>query len=108
MKKIIALFVLMFAFTFNANAQDKNKATELAKQDTQELAQYLGIQGEVLTDLQTVFKEKHDVLLIEGISEDRKVILSNYVETKLSSLLSQGDLDKLKADKALYKRLTRN
>ncbi|WP_338376226.1 hypothetical protein [uncultured Flavobacterium sp.] len=108
MKKIIALFVLLFAFTFNANAQDRSNAADLAKQDTQEIAQYLGLQGEVLVDLQTVFKEKHEVLLTEGLSEDRKVILSNFVETKLSSLLSQGDLDKLKADTALYKKLTRN
>ena len=38
MKKIIALFVLMFAFTFNANAQDTSKAEALAKQDTHQIA----------------------------------------------------------------------
>ena len=39
MKKIIALFVLMFAFTFNANAQDTSKVESLAKKDTHEIAQ---------------------------------------------------------------------
>lgn len=108
MKKIIALFVLMFAFTFNANAQDTSKVESLAKKDTHEIAQYLKLSGEVLNDLQTIFKEKHQILSTEGISEERKIVLTRFVETKLNSLLSTEQVEKLKLDERLYKKLTQN
>ncbi len=108
MKKIIALFVLMFAFTFNANAQDTSKAEALAKQDTHQIAEYLKLNGEVLNDLQTIFKEKHQILLTEGLSEERKIVLTRFVETKLNSLFTAEQIAKLKLDDRLYKKLTRN
>ena len=108
MKKIITLFVFMLAFTFNANAQEKISTDELAKKDTYEISQYLGLEGSVLTELQTVFKEKHEVLSTKGISEDRKVILTRFVESKFESLLTADQIAKLKYDQELYKKLTQN
>lgn len=97
----------MLAFTFNASAQDNSKAVAKAKQDTQEIAQYLNLSGDILNDLETVFTEKHQTLLIEGISEERKVVLSQYVAAKLENMLTKDQLEKLKFDKTLYTKLTK-
>ena len=45
MKKLIAAFTLMLAFSINANAQDKNtpSAYDLAKKQAAELTEYLGL-----------------------------------------------------------------
>ena len=108
MKKIIALFILMFAFTFNATAQENSRAQELAKNDTHVIAEYLSLKGDVLTDLQAVFLQKHNTLSNEGLSEERKIVLSRFVETKLEALLSNEQIAKLKLDANLYKKLTQN
>ena len=74
MKKIITLFVFMFALSFNANAQEAKTAQELGKVDAYELAQFLNLNGQVVTDLQNLFVSKHQTLLIDGISEERKQV----------------------------------
>ena len=45
MKKLIAAFTLMLAFSINANAQDKNTPStyDLAKKQAAELTEYLGL-----------------------------------------------------------------
>ena len=72
------------------------------------IAEYLKLNGEVLNDLQTIFKEKHQILLTEGLSEERKIVLTRFVETKLNSLFTAEQIAKLKLDDRLYKKLTRN
>ena len=108
MKKIIALFVFMFALSFNANAQEGKTAEELAKQDAVALAQYLEIDGQVVTDLQNLFIEKHRTLLTEGISQERIQVLSDVIEHKLAATLDATQIEKLKADPTLYKKLIKN
>ncbi len=106
MKKIIALFVFMFAF--NANAQDVTQAEELATKDVYAISQFLKLNETALTDLQSVFKEKHLAISQEGISEERKVVMSRFVETKFKSILTTEQFDALKGNNELYEKLTKN
>ncbi|WP_338409111.1 hypothetical protein [uncultured Flavobacterium sp.] len=108
MKKIISLFVFIIALSFNANAQEVISAEVLAKQDAYELAQYLEINGTIVTDLQSLFKMKHETLLTEGISEERIQVLSEMIEHKLAATLNASQIEKLKADPELYKKLIQN
>lgn len=108
MKKIITLFVFMFALSFNANAQEAKTAQELGKVDAYELAQFLNLNGQVVTDLQNLFVSKHQTLLIDGISEERKQVLSNVIEHKLAATLDATQIEKLKNNKELYKKLIKN
>lgn len=98
----------MFALSFNANAQEAKTAAELGKADAQLLADYLQIDGTIVTDLQSLFTMKHETLLTEGISEERKQILSEAIENKLAATLNDGEIAKLKYDKELYKKLIKN
>ena len=108
MKKRIALFVFMFALSFNANAQEEKSAKELGKEDAYALAAYLEISGPIVNDLQNLFVEKHQALLTEGISEERKQVLTEVIEQKLAATLDASQLEKLKADQVLYKKLIKN
>ncbi|WP_339838526.1 hypothetical protein [uncultured Flavobacterium sp.] len=108
MKKIIALFVFMFALSFNANAQEGKTALELGTVDAQALAQYLEISGPIVKDLQNLFVEKHQVLLTEGISEERIKVLTEVIEHKLAATLDANEMEKLKSDQVLYKKLIKN
>lgn len=108
MKKIITLLVFMFALSFNANAQEAKSAKELGKEDAFALAQYLEMSGPIVNDLQNLFTMKHETLLTEGISEERKQVLAEVIEHKLAATLDASQLEKLKADDALYKKLIKN
>lgn len=98
----------MFALSFNANAQEGKTAEELGKQDAVALAQYLEIDGQIVTDLQNLFIEKHRTLLIQGLSQERIQVLSDVIEHKLAATLDAGEIEKLKADPELYKKLIKN
>lgn len=108
MKKIITLFVFMFALSFNANAQEDKSARDLGKEDAYALTEYLQISGPIVNDLANLFTEKHQVLLTEGISEERKQVMAEVVEHKLAATLDASQLEKLKADDTLYKKLLKN
>jgi hypothetical protein len=108
MKKIIALFVFIVALSFNANAQEGKTAQELGKEDAQALVQYLEISGPIVKDLQNLFVEKHHVLLTEGISEERIKVISDLIEHKLAATLDANEMEKLRSDEVLYKKLIKN
>lgn len=105
MKKLVSLFVFILAFSFNTNAQGLKTAEELGKQDAQAVAKYLEISGQVVTDLQGLFTMKHETLLMEGISADRKKVLAEIVEAKLVATLDPTDIEKLKLEPEMYKKL---
>jgi hypothetical protein len=108
MKKIITLFVFIFALSFNANAQEGKTALELGTVDAQALAQYLEISGPIVKDLQNLFVEKHQVLLTEGVSQERINIMTEIIDHKLAATLDASEMEKLKADQVLYKKLIKN
>lgn len=99
---------MFFAFSFNANAQYSKSAAELGKEDATQVAKYLEIEGTIVSDLQSLFTMKHETLLIEGISEERKQVLSEVIEQKLAATFNTGQIQKLKENQELYKKLIRN
>jgi hypothetical protein len=108
MKKILSLLVLVLAFSFNANAQQTKSAAELGKEDATLVVNLLKIDGTLITDLQSLFTMKHETLLIEGISEERKQVLSEVIAQKLAATFDADQISKLKQNKELYKKLISN
>lgn len=107
MKKIITLFVFIFALSFNANAQEGKTANDLAKEDAYSLADYLEISStdQIISDLKDLFKMKHEALMVEGISDERKQVLSEVIENKLIATLNADQILKLKDKPELYDKL---
>lgn len=108
MKKIITLFVFIFALSFNANAQEAKTASELGKADAKAVAALVKIESQTVTALEGLFEMKHQTLLTEGISEERIKVLSEVIELKLAATLDAEQVEKLKANKELYKKLIKN
>lgn len=105
MKKIVALLVLFFAFSFNASAQEKT-INELAREDAKLLCDYLEIKGDIVNDFVTLFEMKHETFQTEGISEERKTVMSDIVEKKILSTLDASDIEKLNMEPTIMKKLT--
>jgi hypothetical protein len=108
MKKIITLFVFIFALSFNANAQEAKTASELGKADAKAVAELVKIDSQTVTALEGLFEMKHQTLLTEGISEERKQVLAEVIELKLAATLDAEQVEKLKANQELYKKLIKN
>lgn len=108
MKKIITLFVFIFALSFNANAQEAKTASELGKADAKAVAELIKIDSQTLTALEGLFEMKHNTLLIKGISEERIKVLTEVIELKLAATLEAEQVEKLKENKDLYKKLIKN
>lgn len=108
MKKLLFIFTLLLAFTINANAQEKKVATaqEKAATDATELANLVGIEDSLKDGFTKLFTMKYESL--EGnLSAERKQALSQLMEDKLKTSLTPVQLNKLKAKKELYERITK-
>lgn len=105
MKKIVALLVLFFAFSFNASAQEKT-INELAREDAKLLCDYLEIKGDIVNDFVTLFEMKHETFQTEGVSEERKAVMSDIVEKKILATLDASDIEKLNMEPTIMKKLT--
>ena len=108
MKKIITLFVFIFTLSFNANAQEAKTASELGKADAKAVAELIKIDSQTLTALEGLFEMKHNTLLIKGISEERIKVLTEVIELKLAATLEAEQVEKLKENTDLYKKLIKN
>lgn len=108
MKKIITLIVIVFTFSLNVNAQEAKTASELGKEDAINLVNFLQADSSLINDLQSLFTMKHETLLTEGISEERKQVLSEVIVHKLVATLGTDEIEKLKTDPELYKKLILN
>lgn len=121
MKKIIALFVIMLAFSFNANAQQKkNTATatqqpqvnqadvqKYADKDMKMLDELVSLTNDQKKGFQTLFERKHSMLLQHpDFSQERKTILAESVETKLKSAMTPDQVAKLENKPEVLKALT--
>jgi hypothetical protein len=105
MKKIVALLVLFFAFSFNASAQEKT-INELAKEDAKLLCDYLELKGAIVNDFVTLFEMKHETFQNEGVSEERKAYLSDIIEKKILATLDSSDIEKLDMEPSIMKKVT--
>jgi len=121
MKKIIALFVIMLACSFSANAQQKkatpsattqqtraelNAASErAAAKDMQALNEFVQLSDEQSNRLRGLFLEKHK-MLAQPMSDERKAVLADAIETKLKAALTPDQIAKLEDNAKLMNMLT--
>lgn len=108
MKKFIAALVLTLAFTIAASAQEAKKDVLIvAKEQATELANYVGLTGDIVNDLAQLFVMKYENLAVEGLSQERKDYLSQIISAKLQASMTDEQWDKLSKNQELLKKLTR-
>ncbi|KGO79238.1 hypothetical protein [Flavobacterium beibuense] len=117
MKKIIALFVVMLAFGLNANAQKKAPSNQVvatqsqetfkasAEKDLKALKEVVALEGNQEDAFIKLFTYKHEVLS-HDLSQERKDILAESVESKITSTLTPEQNKKLAAAPGLLKVLS--
>lgn len=117
MKKIIALFAMLLAFGYTANAQQK-KATTPVKQvrvdntalekaamdDLTSLSKFIDLSGDQKTALQPLFLLKHREKT-NDLSQERKDILAQNIEAKLKGSLTPAQVSKLDNNPELMQKL---
>lgn len=124
MKKIIALFVIMLAFSLNANAQQKKTTTAPAAAKTQAAPNEDAIQKAAMRDFELMsstiamteeqkqiykglFTSKHRTLISNPeLSQERKDVLARNYEAKIKSALNPDQIAKLDSNPELLKTLT--
>lgn len=121
MKKIIAIIVIVLAFSVNANAQQKTAAPqkvetkavekkspkdikEASMNDLVALKKVIAFEGTQEADLLRLFEHKHD-LLKQDLSAERKQILTQSIEDKLKATLTPEQMQKVSAQPNLLKKL---
>lgn len=107
MKKIIAAFTLMLAFSINANAQDKNtpSAYDLGKKQAAELTEYLGLDKIQNENFARLFEQKISVLENKDLTKERKDEFSRVIEAKIRASLDPNLMDKLEKNRELFEKL---
>lgn len=104
MKKIFAILVLFFAFSITANAQnDPHKA---AVSDVVALKSVIKIEASADRIFESIFYDKHKFLLQSNITEEMKQEKFRNTEERLAAALEPAQLEKLRANTELYKKLT--
>ncbi|MCW4467372.1 hypothetical protein OGH69_00175 [Flavobacterium sp. MFBS3-15] len=129
MKKIIALFVIMLAFGVNANAQqtkakaapapakaapatakqqsyDVEAVRKAASRDLELMSSSLDLTEDQKKDYKGLFETKHRTLITNpNLSNERKAVIAQNMETKIKSLLDSDQLAKLDSNPELLKAL---
>jgi hypothetical protein len=106
MKKIFFALSLMLAFTINANAQEsKVNVQELAKKESAELAQLVGLSESQTTDFKQLFEMKHQTLSSQQLSAERRAELTNIMDRKIRASITPEQMKKLEANTELYDKL---
>ena len=105
MKKLLSFFILFFAFSFSAFAQEITPENEeITKIQAYEVADYLGIKDvAVVKELQSIIATAH-YYSQQGLNEERKIIVSRQIQGKLEGVLSKNLYTKLTGNKAFYSR----
>lgn len=106
MKKIITLVIMVFAFAFGANAQEKKSVQEAANQDIVKLSKIAKLNDEdIKLGLYQLFESKHEILSIEDLSDERKQELSRVLEAKIRASITAEENAKLDKRPELLKEL---
>lgn len=108
MKKLLFIITLLFAFSFNASAQEKKIATpvEKATTDATDLAKLVGLEDSLKEGFVKLFTMKYEMLQ-ENLSDERKQALTRIMVDKIVTSLTPAQMEKLKAKTALFDRLTK-
>jgi len=105
MKKIFAILALFFAFTITANAQ--NDPYKAAVDDVNALKAVVKIAASSDRIFESIFYDKHKFLLQSDLTAEMKEENFRNTEERLAFALKPAQLEKLKANTELYKKLTR-
>jgi hypothetical protein len=118
MKKIIIACFLMLAVSVTANAQNKKKTTtavtkevvkltptEAGKKDGVAISQFLGLDENLTVAFCGLFEMKHQVMQSATETNDSKKEMSRIVGLKIEATIDSIQLEKLKANTALYNQL---
>ncbi len=120
MKKIIALFAMMLAFGYTANAQQRKATAPVQQQasvdeaaikkaalkDVQMLGEYIELTEDQKTAFKGLFEYKHRDLATPNFSQERKDILAEQIEMKIKATVSPDQVGKLDENPELMHKLT--
>lgn len=107
MKKIVAIFTFLMAFGISANAQDKKMSPEsAARKDAVELTDYLKLNSTEQESFVKLFQMKHEMLSDPNMGAERKKEMSVIIEKKIEATLDGNQMEKLRANPELLKKLT--
>jgi hypothetical protein len=110
MKKILSIFVLLFALNASAQVEKKTIQKELsieekAKINFTDLTSVINLEDPTLDyALTQLFTTKHKMLSREGLTETDKKEVSNLIDAKLRATLNYESIQKLES-KGIYKKL---
>ena len=121
MKKIFTLLVVMLAFGFSANAQEKSvrpvqrtaltaekqeSIKQAAIKDADALARVVSFTGTTKKDdYVRLFETKHR-MYAQDLSDERKAQVAQSIEMKLKASLTADEIQKIETTPGLMKRLT--
>ena len=108
----------MLAVNLTANAQNKKKATapeskeivkltpaEAGKKDGLAISEFLGLDNNLTIAFYGLFEMKHEVLQSPNETNESKKEMSRIVGLKIEASIDSNQLEKLKANTALYNQL---
>lgn len=109
MKKILILFVLSLGFSLSINAQETAKQEEVKleiKAKSYEIAEFVGADDDVAYKIFTILYDRNQEMVKNpGFSEERKIVLSKFVENKIKNTLTEEQFNRLKANNTLYQSI---
>ena len=118
MKKIIIASFLMFSFSVSVNAQSKKKTVvavtkevvsltpeQAAKKDAVAISEFLGLDENLRTAFTGLFEMKHNVMQSNTETFESRKEMSRIVGLKIEATIDSNQLEKLKANTALYNQL---
>lgn len=107
MKKIIAAFVLFFAVSFTANAQEEKKSNDpivLAKNELNALVKVIKLDEQIEIGFYKLLVYKHETLA-KATSQVEKNDVYKTMKNKIMGTLTPEQLATLKSNKDLYNDL---
>lgn len=105
MKKIVAVFAFILAFSISANAQDQKSIKIAADKDVAALNDYMGLSESQSTDFARLFVMKHEILNDNTLSTERKNAMSRDVGLKIMASLTEAQKSKLDKNPELLQSL---
>lgn len=105
MKKIVAVFAFLLAFSISANAQDQKSIKIAAEKDAAVLTEYLGLTETQNEDFVRLFVMKHEILTNNTLTDERKNGMSRDVGLKIMASLTADQKSKLESNPELLQSL---
>lgn len=118
MKKLLFIFTLLCAFSFNTNAQKMKAVTtetsktivkltpaEAANVDANELKALLNLDATKTQDFVRLFQMKYETLSDESLSDERKSVLKTVIEAKIRASLDSNQIELLEKNPTLFERI---